>query len=281
MAVVFCGHEDCPTRVRGLALGGLSRPQDPRDSLRELGSAATPWPGKVGKKKKGAHADGGVAGSGAAAGGVLTQPGVGRTGTGMYRRAGISGHGAGRCRGQRRTGVVVCGDRTGEEAGEAEEEECQGRWWWEEGWDEKKKRTGTEARSDFAHAFGQSQNSSSCCLLLVLATVCSRRQRQRQRQAVCAAVNHQTASLVAVQRRSWGPCSKELVAVTSQGKASLGINSDKARGWQSKFGIYPQNYPRNDTRNQRSHDRDHPTWFLKWHTSSQCTPPPRFIVNLS
>lgn len=182
-----------------------------------MSSAATPWPGKVGKKKKkGAHADGGVAGSGAAAGGVLTQPGVGRTGTGMYRRAGISGHGAGRCRGRRGTGVVVCGDRTGE-AGEAEEE-CQGRWWEEEGWDEKK-RTGTEARSDFAHAFGQSQNSSSCCLLLlpVLATVCSR--RQRQRQAVCAAVSHQTASLVAVQRRSWGPYSKELVAVTSQGKS--------------------------------------------------------------
>lgn len=78
-------------------------------------------------------------------------------------------------------------------------------------------------------------------------------------------MNHQTASLAATERRSWLH-NKELVVVTSQGKQVFGY-SDKARGWQSKFGIYPQNYPRNDTRNQRSHDRDHPTWFLKWYIS--------------
>lgn len=78
-------------------------------------------------------------------------------------------------------------------------------------------------------------------------------------------MNRQTVSLAAAERRSW-PYNKELVVVTSQGKQVFGY-SDKARGWQSKFGIYPQNYPRNDTRNQRSHDRDHPTWFLKWYIS--------------
>lgn len=78
-------------------------------------------------------------------------------------------------------------------------------------------------------------------------------------------MNRQTASLAVTERRSW-PYNKELVVVTNQGKQVFGY-SDKARGWQSKFGIYPQNYPRNDTRNQRSHDRDHPTWFLKWYIS--------------
>lgn len=128
VAVVFCGHEDCPTRARGLASGDSrpAQPQDPRDSQSELDSATTLSPEKRGKRE--AHAQ--PAGSGAATGGVLRKrPAVGR-GTVMYRWAGRSGHGAGRSRERRGTGVVVCGDRA--EAGGAGE--CRGRWSGEGHW---------------------------------------------------------------------------------------------------------------------------------------------------
>ena len=126
VAVVFCGHENCPTRVRGLVSGDScpARPQDPRDSQSGLDSATTPSPGKRGKKEAQAHAR--AAGPGAAAGGVLRIRPVGGRGTVMYRWAGRFGHGAGRSRERRGTGAVVCGYRKGEAGGAGE---CRGRWY--------------------------------------------------------------------------------------------------------------------------------------------------------